>query len=59
MAAHWKRDPQRVLHDVLENWETVDRARDAYGVVLTGSAEAENLAVDIAATENLRAQLGG
>ncbi len=54
-----ERDPQRVLHDVLENWETVDRARDAYGVVLTGSAEAENLAVDIAATENLRAQLGG
>jgi len=51
------RDPERVRRDVLERWETEDRAREVYGVVLTGRAEDETLAVDPAATESLRAEL--
>jgi len=42
---------------VLENWETVERARDIYGVVLTGSADGEDLAADLAATTKLRAEM--
>ena len=52
-----ERDPLRVLRDVLERWETPERARDVYGVVLTGSAEEEDLAVDVQATEQRRAEL--
>ena len=51
------RDPERVRRDVLERWETADRARDVYGVVLTGSAEEETLAVDAAATAQRRTAL--
>ncbi|SJZ30820.1 N-methylhydantoinase B [Enhydrobacter aerosaccus] len=51
------RDPRRVLHDVLERWETSDRARTIYGVVLTGSIETETLAVDGEATLRLRREL--
>jgi N-methylhydantoinase B len=50
-----ERDPRRVLHDVLERWETPERAADIYGVVLTGSAEDDSLAIDIPATQRLRA----
>jgi len=49
------RDPDRVRNDVLEGWETVERARDIYGVALTGSVEDETLAVDAAQTARLRA----
>ena len=52
-----EREVGRVLHDVRENWETHERARDVYGVVLTGSIDAEDLAVDLAATETRRAEL--
>lgn len=48
------RDPALVLTDVLERYETVERARDIYGVVLSGSVEDETLAVDKAATAALR-----
>lgn len=48
------REPARVLKDVLERWEHPDRARDVYGVVLTG--EGEGLAVDAAATARLRSE---
>jgi len=51
------REPERVLHDVRENWETLERGRDVYGVVFTGSAEEEDLLVDAAATQKLRAEL--
>ena len=47
------RDPQRVLHDVAEGWETPGRALDVYGVVFaepTGGA----LGVDEAATRARR-----
>jgi N-methylhydantoinase B len=50
-----QRDPRRVLHDVLERWETLERAREVYGVAFTGSVEAETLAVDIEETARLRA----
>ena len=54
-----ERDPQRVLRDVLERWETPERARDVYGVVLSGSAEEEDLAVDLRATKQRRTELAG
>lgn len=52
-----EREPARVCRDVLERWETAERARNLYGVVLTGSAEDDSLAVDAAATAALRASL--
>jgi len=50
-----QRDPRRVLHDVLERWETPERARDVYGVAFRGSIDDDTLAVDEAATAALRA----
>lgn len=50
-----ERDPARVLYDVLEGWETLERARQIYGVELTGAVSDETLAVDEAATRSLRA----
>ena len=52
-----EREPRRVLKDVLERWETMNRAQDLYGVVLVGSAEDETLAVDVDATLRRRADL--
>jgi N-methylhydantoinase B len=51
------RDTARVLHDVLEGWESRDKARAIYGVIFTGEIEDETLAVDASATEAERAQL--
>ena len=48
------RDPERVRMDVARGWETPERAREVYGVVLTGDRETDSLAVDRAATEALR-----
>jgi N-methylhydantoinase B len=53
-----ERDPRAVLYDVIDGFISVGRARDAYGVVLTGEEERwETLAVDANATAVLRAQL--
>jgi N-methylhydantoinase B len=52
-----ERDPARVLDDVLEGWETIERARDVYGVAFTGVARDETLALDAVATEALRRSL--
>ncbi|NQV20652.1 MAG: hydantoinase B/oxoprolinase family protein [Rhodospirillales bacterium] len=52
-----EREAGRVLHDVRENWETPERARDIYGIVLTGSINDEDLDVDLAATEIRRSEL--
>jgi len=49
------RDPSAVRDDVLEGWETPERAREIYGVCLTGNVDDESLAVDARATERLRA----
>ncbi|EWY39568.1 hydantoinase [Skermanella stibiiresistens SB22] len=49
-----RRDPERVLHDLREGWISPERAKDIYGVVITGSAETDTLAVDPVATQVLR-----
>ncbi|MGV8953240.1 MAG: hydantoinase B/oxoprolinase family protein, partial [Cypionkella sp.] len=49
------RDPRLVLDDVLEGWETVDRARSLYGVAFSGAIDDESLAIDQQETARLRA----
>jgi N-methylhydantoinase B len=51
-----ERAPERVLRDVLERWETPERARDVYGVVLT-TGDGGELQLDVAATRSRRAKL--
>jgi N-methylhydantoinase B len=51
------RDPARVLNDVLEGWESAEKARDVYGVIFTGAIEDDSLAVNREATAARRAQL--
>jgi N-methylhydantoinase B len=50
-----ERAPQAVLDDVLDEYVSVEGARRDYGVVLTGTLAALDLAVDRAATTALRA----
>jgi N-methylhydantoinase B len=52
-----RRDPQAVLDDVWDEYVSVEGAGRGYGVVITGSLEAMDLAVDQAATEARRAEL--
>lgn len=52
-----ERDPERVRRDVLERWETAERAREVYGVALTGNIDDDSLAVDRLATATLRQSL--
>lgn len=52
-----ERDPNRVLKDVLERWETGERALDVYGVVLEGRVEDESLAINISETNKKRASM--
>jgi N-methylhydantoinase B len=52
-----ERDPERVLEDVLDEYVSPAAARERYGVVLTGSLEKLDLAVDEKATQALRAKL--
>jgi N-methylhydantoinase B len=52
-----ERDPARVLEDVLDEYVSVERARHDYGVVLTGTLEALDLAVAAAATADLRSAM--
>jgi N-methylhydantoinase B len=54
-----ERDPESVKEDVLDEYVSIDGARRDYGVVLTGSIEEYDLAVDGAATEALRRQIRG
>ncbi len=51
------RDPEAVKDDVLDEIVSVARARDKYGVVLTGSIEDYDLAVDVDATRTLRREM--
>ncbi len=53
------RDPARVLHDVLEGWESREKAHAVYSVIFTGEVEDETLSVDVAATAALRATRAG
>ena len=48
------RDPQTVLEDVLDEYVSPQAAEREYGVVLTGSLEEYDLAVDVEATRRLR-----
>jgi N-methylhydantoinase B len=48
-----ERDPARVLEDVLDEYISIEHAREAYGVVI----DPETMTVDLAATERLRAQM--
>jgi N-methylhydantoinase B len=54
----FERDPGRVLHDLREGWITAVGARSVYGVVTTDDAAEDTLAVDAAATQSLRSQMG-
>ncbi|WP_062205306.1 hydantoinase B/oxoprolinase family protein [Demequina salsinemoris] len=52
------REPERVLEDVIDEYISVGRAREAYGVVLAGDPTRwETLSVDIDATAALRTSL--
>jgi N-methylhydantoinase B len=51
------RDPEAVKEDVLDEIVSIARARDKYGVVLTGSLEDYDIEVDIAATRALRRKM--
>jgi N-methylhydantoinase B len=48
------RDPEAVKEDVIDEYVSLKAAREKYGVVLTGSLDGYDLAVDAAATEALR-----
>lgn len=54
-----ERDPERVCSDVLEHWETPERARDIYGVVLTIDPDDGTVSVDSDATEVCRREMAG
>ena len=49
-----ERDPALVREDVLDDFTTIELAREAYGVVF---ADERTLEIDAAATERLRAEL--
>jgi N-methylhydantoinase B len=46
-----------VLLDVLEGWETRNKALEVYGVFFSGEIEDETLSIDLAATEAHRSKL--
>ena len=48
------REPVRVLEDVLERYVSIDRARDVYGVLFSGTIDDETLTIDEEATKKLR-----
>jgi N-methylhydantoinase B len=52
-----ERDPDRVKEDVLDEYVSIERARQDYGVVLTGSVEDLDVEVDRPATAELRAEM--
>ncbi|MGE3599648.1 MAG: hydantoinase B/oxoprolinase family protein [Dehalococcoidia bacterium] len=52
------RDPDRVRHDVVEGWVTLDQARSVYAVEFDGQVDDETLAVNREKTGKLRAAGG-
>ncbi|MGH9112023.1 MAG: hydantoinase B/oxoprolinase family protein [Acidimicrobiales bacterium] len=52
-----ERDPGAVLDDVWDEYVSVEGARRDYGVVVTGTLEAMDLAVDEQATDELRKRM--
>jgi N-methylhydantoinase B len=54
------RDPKLVLEDVLDEWISLDKARDVYGVAITvRDWDVLDAAIDEAETARLRAALRG
>ena len=51
------RETERVLQDVIQGKVGIEAARDDYGVVLVAGASSDDAAIDVAATERLRARL--
>ena len=51
------REPDQVLEDVLDEYVSIEVARDRYGVVFRGTLEALDLEVDLDATRQLREQV--
>ena len=54
-----KRDPQKVLDDVLDEYVSLESAERDYGVVLEGRLDDYTLRVDEEATKRLREQRAG
>jgi N-methylhydantoinase B len=52
-----QRPPESVREDVLDEYVSIEAARERYGVVLTGCAEDCDVEVDVAATRTLRNRL--
>ncbi|MBB4342970.1 hydantoinase B/oxoprolinase family protein [Rhizobium leguminosarum] len=52
-----ERDPERVLHDVLERYETEERAADVYGVIFDSYPVRDGSKVDARATDEKRRAL--
>jgi N-methylhydantoinase B len=52
-----EREPEKVLEDVLDEYVSIEGARRDYGVVLRGTLEKLDLAIDRGATEELRRSL--
>ena len=48
-----------MLRDVHERWETKERAKAVYGVVLSESGKKQDLKLDIDATAALREKMAG
>lgn len=53
----FERDADRVLHDVLEGYISLERAKNIYGVVFEGSVEEEDLEINIEKTQELRGSM--
>jgi N-methylhydantoinase B len=51
------RDPNAVKEDVLDEIVSIARAREKYGVVLTGTVRDYDIEIDVAATESLRKRM--
>ena len=51
----FEREPERVLADVRMGFVSIDRAREVYGVALTGDRPSASLSIDDAGTALLRA----
>ncbi|MEB3101769.1 hydantoinase B/oxoprolinase family protein [Ferviditalea candida] len=48
----YEREPKQVLEDILDNYTTIEKAKELYGVVIR-----DNLTIDMEATRQLRAQI--
>lgn len=48
----YEREPKQVLQDILDNYTTIEKANELYGVVIR-----DNLTIDMEATQKLRAEV--